>query len=140
MKKKTIKLLLLFTVYCSVAFPTFSQDTRVLGIWVTEDNLGKIEIYKQGNKFFGKIIWAKDPEKLDLNNPNEKLRNRKVVGVEILKDFVFSEKNTWNNGTVYDPKNGKTYSCIMKLRNEKELEIRGYIGFSWIGRSSIWSR
>ena len=140
MKMKLIKSFVLFTLCSCVTYPTFSQDAKVLGIWSTEDNLGKIEIYKRNNKFFGKIIWAKNPETLDSKNPDEKLRNRKVIGVEILKDFVFSEKNTWNNGTVYDPKNGKTYSCIMKLRNERELEIRGYIGFSWIGRSSIWKR
>jgi len=137
---KIIKLLILLMVCSGVAYPTFSQGTSIIGVWSTEDNLGKIEIYTRNNKFFGKIIWAKNPETLDSKNPDEKLRNRKVIGVEILKDFVFSEKNTWNNGTVYDPKNGKTYSCIMKLRNERELEIRGYIVFSWIGRSSIWRR
>jgi uncharacterized protein (DUF2147 family) len=136
---KLIKLLVFF-VYSSIAYPIFSQENRVLGIWFTENKEAKVEIYKRGNKFFGKIIWAKDPDKLDLKNPDKKLKTRKVVGVEILKDFVLSEKNTWNNGTIYDPKNGKTYSCIMKLRNERELEIRGYISFSWIGRSSIWTK
>ena len=47
----------------------------------------------------------------------------------------------WNGGYILDPKNGKTYKCEMKLEDGgKKLTVRGYIGFSLLGRSQTWIR
>jgi uncharacterized protein (DUF2147 family) len=61
------------------------------------------------------------------------------VGTVILKDFKYSGK-TWEDGTIYDPKNGKTYSCIIKAKGLNNLDIRGYIGISLLGRTTNWTR
>jgi uncharacterized protein (DUF2147 family) len=58
----------------------------------------------------------------------------------ILKDFEFTGKSTWENGTIYDPKNGKTYSCYLILQPDKTLKVRGYVGVSMLGRTTIWTR
>jgi uncharacterized protein (DUF2147 family) len=57
----------------------------------------------------------------------------------ILKNFEFTGKS-WENGTIYDPNNGKTYSCNMKMKSPNELEIRGFIGISILGRTTVWTR
>ena len=59
-----------------------------------------------------------------------------------LDDQIESNKplddDEYEDGTIYDPKNGKTYSCII-TRNGKKLDVRGYVGFSWIGRTTTWT-
>ena len=48
--------------------------------------------------------------------------------------------NTWAKGTIYDPEDGKTYKCKMTLTDPKTLGVRGYIGISLIGRTTVWTR
>jgi uncharacterized protein (DUF2147 family) len=57
----------------------------------------------------------------------------------LLSGFKFDGK-IWEDGTIYDPKNGKTYSCIIKSKGPNILDIRGYIGISIIGRTTTWTR
>lgn len=54
----------------------------------------------------------------------------------MLKGFEFDD-DEWEDGTIYDPENGKTYSCTIKFRDGK-LDLRGYIGISLIGRTQTW--
>ena len=100
---------------------------------------GKVLIYKQSDKFFGKVSSGKDGSRKDIHNPDAKLKEQNIVGSIILKGFDFTGK-AWENGTIYDPNNGKTYSCTMKMKNANELEIRGFIGISLFGRTQYWSR
>jgi uncharacterized protein (DUF2147 family) len=116
----------------------------ILGSWVNPNGEDHILIYKKGNKYFGKLDWIKYPNdetgkpKTDKNNPDETLRTRPELGLELLKDFVYDE-DVYDDGTIYDPKNGKTYSCKMTL-DGNSLKIRGYIGISLFGRSETWTR
>jgi uncharacterized protein (DUF2147 family) len=116
-----------------------TKSDAILGEWLSAEKDGRIQIYKQGNTFFGKIVWGKEPRK-DTNNPDASLRSRDLMGVVILKDFQFDGDDTWAGGSIYDPNNGKTYSCKMKLNNPNSLNIRGFIGISLLGRTTVWSR
>lgn len=119
----------------------------VLGIWLNEDKDAQISIYQEGDKYFGKIVWLKNPideetgkPKTDDENPDENLRSVPTLGLIILKNFEFDE-DEWNDGTIYDPKSGKTYDCYMIFPDGKEkLKIRGYIGISLLGRTSYWTK
>jgi uncharacterized protein (DUF2147 family) len=57
----------------------------------------------------------------------------------ILKGFEKDGDNEYEDGTIYDPKNGKTYSCIIRQKGNK-LSVRGYIGVSLIGRTTTWTK
>jgi len=61
------------------------------------------------------------------------------LGLEILKNFKYKGTNEWTGGRIYDPKNGKTYSCNMRLEGDT-LKVRGYIGISVLGRTTVWTR
>ncbi len=130
-----------------------AQDVKandIVGVWLTQDKDSHVEIYKDGDKYFGKIIWLETPNdsitgkpKVDDKNEDPALQNRPVMGMKLLKNFVFDGKDEWENGTIYDPKKGKTYSCYMKFpdnNNKDLLKIRGYIGFSLLGRTVYWTR
>ncbi|MDO7744042.1 MAG: DUF2147 domain-containing protein, partial [Pedobacter sp.] len=60
-------------------------------------------------------------------------------GMEMLKDFFYDD-GKWTDGKIYDPKSGKTYSCNMNIKDNGQLNMRGYIGISLIGRSETWKR
>jgi len=117
----------------------------ILGTWLNEERTAKVQVYKEGNKYFGKIVWLKETldkvtgkPRTDNLNPDEKLKNQPLMGLIMLKNFVFDGDDEWNKGTIYDPKNGKTYSCYMHFETEQILKIRGYIGISWLGRTTNW--
>src|SRR5690349_13062248 len=109
----------------------------ITGIYWSPKKDGKIELYKKGNKYYGKTIWGKNRK--DTKNPDPKLRDREIIGLEFLKDFVFDGKEEWVNGTVYDPQSGKTYSCKMWLE-DGNLKLKGYIGVSLLGRTETLER
>lgn len=111
----------------------------IIGEWLSEAKDGRVQIYKVGEKFFGKVVWGKDGSRKDANNPDPKLKEQNIIGSVILKNFDFTGK-AWEEGTVYDPNNGKTYSCTMKMPDANTLSIRGFIGISLLGRSTTWTK
>ncbi|WP_295668097.1 DUF2147 domain-containing protein, partial [uncultured Mucilaginibacter sp.] len=105
----------------------------------------KVLITKASNgKFYGKVIWLKEPlengkPKVDRLNADPNLRSRPRLGLQVLSDFVKDGDIKYTDGTIYDPLNGKTYSCNITYKG-KTLAIRGYIGISLFGRTTTWSR
>ncbi len=98
--------------------------------------------------FDGKIIWLKEPNrengeaKLDDKNPDERLQSRPIKGLEILQGFTYDEDDKeWVDGTIYDPKSGSTYKCLMWFDDDPNtLMVKGYIGVSIIGKKVQWKR
>ena len=140
-----IIILLLFTLLSNVANAQTQPADAILGEWLSEEKDSRIEIYKVGSEYFGKLLWSESlfesdgvTSRKDVQNTNEKLRTRSLHNVNILHDFVF-EDGIWDNGKMYDPKSGKTYNCLLKIR-KKLLEVRSYIGIPLLGRSTYWER
>lgn len=144
-------------VFTSIILATASAYAAgpydILGVWSTEERDAKIEIYKCGIKYCGKIVWLKEPTypagskegipntpMLDHNNPDPELRKTPLVGLPILLDFVFAGDNSWKNGRIYNSDNGKTYSGKLTLVSPNQLNVRGFIGISLIGGTTTWTR
>jgi uncharacterized protein (DUF2147 family) len=146
--KLTTLLVFIFSLVLAIGLKADSKEAdAILGNWLSAEKKSKIEIFKKGKKYFGKIVWMKEPNmkngkpKLDFQNPDEKKRKQPILGLEILKDFVYDGDFEWEDGTIYDPRDGETYSCDMTLlENKNELEIRGYIGISLFGKTTTWTR
>jgi len=121
---------------------SFAQDP-LEHLWLTQDKDAKIWVYKATDgKFYGKITWIREPDrdgkpKTDINNPDKTRRNDPELGLVILKGFRKSHDNEYVDGTIYDPKNGKTYSCKMTLEGN-QLFVRGFVGISLLGRTATW--
>ncbi|RLD55649.1 MAG: DUF2147 domain-containing protein [Bacteroidetes bacterium] len=149
MKTKILLFSVLFSLIgiCNVSAQTAND---VLGFWLTQDGDSQVKIFKaKDGKYYGNIKWLKNPFeedgsiKIDDENPNEKLRTRKILGLQLLKAFEFNtKKHEWEDGTIYDPKTGKTYSCFMWFENndKKTLHVKGFIGFSLLGKEVEWKR
>src|SRR5690348_719986 len=124
---------LAFTLLLFLQGMAFAQKFSPLGIWTNEEKEARFEIYKCGDKLCGKIVWLKEPNrdgrpKTDSNNPNKKLQNQPLMGLVFIKGFEYDGDNKWENGTIYDPKSGKTYSCYLKMESKDQMEVKGYIG------------
>lgn len=120
----------------------FAQSSEeILGSWMSEDGKGIIEIYKhpESSKYFGKIIWLKEPFDA-YGNTIKDVNGKAVLNMINLKDFVYSD-GQWTDGTVYDPESGKTYYSKLTLENKNKLKVRGSIDpMGWIGKTTYWQR
>lgn len=148
MIRKALFLKLIFA-YLFTSLYAFSQSTdadKILGLWEVGSKKARIKIYKQDERYFGKIVWLKEPKyedgtpKVDKNNPDEALRKVPLLGYVNLKGFKYIGDNKWEEGTIYDPENGSTYSCAMNLTDENTLDVRGFIGVQLFGRTDTWKR
>ncbi len=142
------KLILLFFLGI-YALAGFAQEAnKIVGIWWNEEKTSKIEVKQQNGQYIGTIVYM-IPEKYingeapkDTKNPDKKLRNQSIVGLQILSGFVYNtDKHEWTDGSIYDPKSGKTYDCYAWLENNDLLKLKGYVaGIRWMGKSSEWHR
>jgi len=123
---------------------TIADD--IVGVWLTQGkDPAKIQVYKSGDRYYGKIVWLKFPEKngkpkVDSNNPDASKQNQQIIGLVILTGFKFDGDHEWEGGKIYDPESGKTYSCNISIKDKNTIKIRGYIGISLFGRTEIWTR
>ncbi len=138
-------LLLIFSFLGLYVFPQSRvKADDITGTWISNLEKSHVEITRQGDKYYGKIIWLKIPTytdgtpKTDKNNPDKTKRTEPLIGLQPLRDLVFV-KDHWENGTIYDPEIGKTYTCRATLTGNT-LELRGYLGISQIGRTQTWTR
>jgi uncharacterized protein (DUF2147 family) len=142
-----ISLLICFVIASSFSIKA-QEENRIIGTWVTQDGDSKISIKKAtNNKFFGEIIWLKEPNrdgkpKTDHKNPDVKLRNRPTLGLTLLSGFTYDKDDQeWTDGTIYNPKDGKTYKCLIWFEKDpNKLHVKGYIGFSLIGKEVVWTK
>jgi len=138
-------LLLLLLVLLGIGKTQAQNESKgkadaVLGEWINAEKDATFLIYKKNDKYFGKITWGTGGDTKDSKNPDPSLRSRDLVGLTILNNFEWGGSNVWENGRIYDPKDGKTYDCKMTLKNPNTLEVRGYVGFSLFGRTETWTR
>ncbi len=132
---------LLFLLFVPVA--SFAQDA-IERVWYNHEKTGKVKIFKATDgKYYGKLVWLKVTEengkpRVDKNNPDAAHRNDPLMGMQLLKGFTKDDDRHFSGGTIYDPKNGKTYSCKI-TRNGNTLDVRGYVGISLIGRTTTWT-
>ncbi|MDZ7899055.1 MAG: DUF2147 domain-containing protein [Arcicella sp.] len=105
---KSLKLSVIIILLASLN--SFSQKAdAILGVWKNGEGTGMIQVYKKGEKFYGKLVWLKVPNdadgkpRTDINNPEASLQSRQLKGLENLRDFVFKGGDKWEEGRIYDP-------------------------------------
>ena len=116
-----------------------------VGTWKTiDDEDGKVKshilIQEQDGKLVGTIAELIDPERTTCIACKGDKKDKPLIGMEILWDLASDGEDSWSGGQIMDPKNGKTYKCKMELNGSNELQVRGFIGFSLLGRTQTWYR
>lgn len=137
-------IVLLFLTICFLNNIQAQQlSDKIVGSWFNEDKTNKIEIYKDGETYSGKIVWlAKlesnpDFQPKDKNNPNPELHNRNILGMDIITGLQYSG-GKWINGTIYTPKRGIYADCKVELLSNGSLKIM--VSKSGFTKSQIWTR
>lgn len=121
---------------------------KILGVWESTDSDPQLrfEFFKKGQQYFGRLLWAsnmyeedgKTPKK-DFKNPDKNLQNRSRKGIVNITDLAY-ESGEYSGGKLYNPSDGRTYSVKGKLAGENQLDFRGYLGFSILGKTMKFRR
>jgi len=130
-----------------------SGPDAIVGKWWNQEKTSQIEIFKHGGKYVGRIVWLKDPlypandpegmggkSKVDRDNPDPSKKKQPLLGMVMVWGFSPRGENLWENGFIYDPREGKTYKCKMTLKSPDVLDVRGFIGLSLFGKTNTWTR
>ena len=98
-------------------------------------------MYIENDTLYGRIetlLLEQDQGQLCTNCSGSEL-NQPIEGLIILKGLT-RDGDQWTGGTILDPANGKEYQCTLTLDGTSQLNVRGFIGFSFIGRTQRWKR
>ena len=121
----------------------FAQE--VIGKWKLSTGTAIVEVYQEGDIYNGKIVWLQNPTDangnpaVDKNNPDEKLRSRQLMGLNMLSNLK-AQTGEYTGGVIYDPANGKTYYCSMAVEGDI-LKVRGSLDKrGLLGRTMDWFR
>jgi uncharacterized protein (DUF2147 family) len=118
---------------------SYAADTLV-GNWWTEGKEGKMKIEKtKSGRYQVILLGGKEEDKKDVNNPDPKLRERKLKGIVIMWNLKF-EDGEYVDGYCYNPRDGNTYRVKMKITGKNSLRIRGYLLVPLLGQSQDWAR
>jgi uncharacterized protein (DUF2147 family) len=138
-KKLTPTLLLLL-------IPFIISAQSVTGKWKTIDDVTKkeksiVEIYEKDGKVYAKILELLTPgdENKVCDQCEGANKDKPIKGMMIINGLS-EDGDEWNSGKILDPKDGKEYKCYISLEETNKLKVRGYIGFSLIGRTQYWYR
>jgi uncharacterized protein (DUF2147 family) len=141
----SLRSVLLLVLLCTVSGVAMAQDA-IERVWYNQEKTAKVQVFKATDgKYYGKIVWLKEPNneegkpKVDKNNPDKAKKSTPLMGLQLLKGFKKDGETGYEDGTIYDPKNGKTYSCKINRKGET-LEVRGYVGISLLGRTTTWTK
>src|SRR5258708_5076271 len=146
MKASSLQYLLLGFVISGFGLTGVSAGPAVspIGLWRGADAV--FEMFESEGRLSGKIVALSEPttaegkEKTDIYNPDPTKRKFPIVGLIFISGLTRKSDRQWENGTVYDPKRGKTYSCLMELPEPDKISVRGFIGTAVLGRTYIWTR
>ena len=139
-----IKIKVVIIIFLS-GFYSISNAQSIIGEWetfddLTGDKLSVVEIYNTNGIYFGKIIHLfEDPLDSVCDQCKDDNYKKPIIGLVIIKNLI-KDDDEYNEGTILDPNNGKSYKCYLELIGKNKLKLRGYIGFSILGRTQYWQR
>jgi len=138
-----MKYILSIFFFISISFSINGQSA--VGTWKTiDDEDGKVkshvEIFEQSGKLYGKIIKLINPESTICTECKGNKKNQPIEGMEIMWALEKDSNTKWEGGKILDPKSGKVYKCKIELEDASTLNVRGFIGFSLLGRTQTWYR
>ena len=131
---------LAFTLLSTLGLTAQQPADAILGTYMTEGGKAKIVVSKQGTRYIGTLVWTRRGDVLDSKNPDKAEAQKKLVGKVILHDLQHDEDADYKGGKIYDPESGKTYSCKATRQADGNLKVRGFIGASLFGRTTLWTR
>lgn len=147
---------LLFVLLAALPAAAAAVDgaDAILGLWETaptDKGHARVEIRVADGVYRGRIVWLSEPEfpagdpqagepKVDRLNPDPEVRGRPILGLPLMEGFRYEGDRVWKGGRIYDPETGKTYRSNIRLDEDGSLKVRGFVGISLLGRTTVWVR
>lgn len=122
-----MKKIVLFLLFTSTIKYYAQTANDIIGNWLTSDGERKINIYKQGDKYFGKIFWVKMTDK------------KNEINKIVMMDLVY-ENGEYEQGTFLMPSDKHNASCAAKILKSKILKVSIYHGLQLFGHSLYLSK
>jgi len=126
--------------------PAVALAPTPAGVWLHANQRIQIEIAPCDDRLCAKIVWFRWPNDaqgqplVDLKNHDPALRNRPLLGLNVLNGLRRTDENTWAEGKIYNPDDGVNYQARMSIANDGNLRIRAYLLVPMIGHTLIWTR
>ena len=144
-------LLLVFLLFPIFSFKNGETNNAgaITNKWMSEENNLEVEIFKTGNEYKARVIWFDDSddksspmaERRDKKNPDKALRNRKIIGMEVMHGLFYNtDDNEWEDGRIYDSSTGKDWNVKAWLSKDGILKVRGYWHFSIFGQTMSFKK
>ena len=144
--------ILLLTVLCSFKITDPDDVTKanlICGKWQSSEKNLTVEVNPYKNTFKAKIIWfsggvtkTKPMETItDIKNPNPALRNRKVLGLDVVENLRYDAgSNTWEGGKIYEVQSGKYWNAAAYIDKTGLLKVKGYWKVKLLGKTMTFNR
>jgi uncharacterized protein (DUF2147 family) len=142
-------------ILCRVAFPVIAAALTIVashpgnaqaptpavtGVWIDHTGQGAVEIHPCGQNMCGRIAWLKEPLDKKGGGPAKDAKGRPMCGLQIIGDLKPQANGAWENGWIYNPEEGQTFSAEIKLQSRDALLVTGYLGMKWLGEDFVWKR
>ncbi len=134
----------------AMAFAAANGDA-IVGTWLASDGLSRVRLSDGQGVYSGRVVWLREPRfpagdpqgaagtpKVDRRNPDPALRDRPIMGLEVLAGLHYAGNGIWEGGTIYVPDRGKTYPCKLALAPDGALKLT--VGGPVLGRTITWTR
>ena len=135
----------LFTL-CTVCISSHAQTNTdaIVGKWMSSENNLEVEVFKEGSEYKARVVWFDDTddktnpmnERCDKKNPDKSLRNRKIIGMEVMHGLVYNaDDDEWQDGRIYDASSGKDWNAKAWITKDGWLKVRGFWHFEFLGEN-----
>lgn len=141
--------LLIVVFFNPEANQRLNAGDAILGKWETVENNLIVEVYKVDLEYRAKVVWFKNsdyktnpPENWrDVKNPDTKLRQRKILGMEVLQHLVYKPKESrWEDGSIYDSTTGHTWDSSAWISNNGLLNVHGFWHWEFLGKTIFFKK
>ncbi len=121
----------------------------VTGIWYDDTGRGAVRLQPCGSRnqsVCGYIVWLKQKQTssgqplTDALNPNPRQRKRPICGLQVIGRLKPQQDGSWDNGWIYDPKQGQSFDVAVQRLSDDKLQITGYLGVKFLGKKLVWHR
>ena len=117
-----------------------AAQVNPVGNWITEGEKAVVTIAPCGPALCGTLTKILKPEPgaptTDVHNPDPRLRNRPSASLRILTGFV-AQGTRWQ-GSIYNPRSGRTYRSFVEIRPDGTLALTGC--FWMLCQTQTWHR
>lgn len=143
--KKFLFLPVLIITLSNTAAAQHNADA-IIGRWMSTENNLEVEVFKAANEYKARVIWVDNSNnknkpvyiKYDNKNPNEVLRSRKIIGMEVMHGLVYNaDEDDWQGGKIYDASRGKDWNAKAWLTKDGYLKVRGFWHFECLGQNLV---